>query len=201
MDNKQKLLNAALELAPFEGWCGAMLAHAARNADLAEQEVYRLFPKGSADIIAYYIEQTDSAMTLHMQTDEIRALRLPQRIREAVLFRLRHSIPHREAIRRALAFFYLPQNYGKSIKTLYTTVDAIWHAAGDSSVDFSFYTKRLTLAAIYSTTLIIWLDDISENQSDTAAFLDRRLNDVAAFGKFKASISPFKKATTAKRSA
>ena len=32
------------------------------------------------------------------------------------------------------------------------TVDAIWHAAGDRSADFSWYTKRAILAAVYAAT-------------------------------------------------
>ena len=36
------------------------------------------------------------------------------------------------------------------------TVDAIWHAAGDRSADFSWYTKRAILAAVYTATVLYW---------------------------------------------
>ena len=43
------------------------------------------------------------------------------------------------------------------MKLLYSTVDAMWRAAGDTSTDFNFYTKRAILSAVYSSTLMRWL--------------------------------------------
>jgi ubiquinone biosynthesis protein COQ9 len=57
-------------------------------------------------------------------------------------------------------------------------VDAIWHAAGDRSADFSWYTKRAILTAIYSATLLFWLRDSSDEDADTRAFLARRMQGV-----------------------
>jgi ubiquinone biosynthesis protein COQ9 len=70
-----------------------------------------------------------------------------------------------------------------SARTLARTVDAIWHAAGDRSADFSWYTKRLILAAIYGSTLLFWLRDDSEDDGPTLGYLDRRLADHARFHK------------------
>jgi ubiquinone biosynthesis protein COQ9 len=69
-----------------------------------------------------------------------------------------------------------------AIRLLYETVDGIWYAAGDSATDFSFYTKRATLAGIYAATLLYWLEDRSPGFADTRAFLDRRLAEVARIG-------------------
>ena len=71
----------------------------------------------------------------------------------------------------------------RSLRLLYGTVDGIWHAAGDRATDFSFYTKRGTLAAVYAATLLFWLDDSSPDFDDTRAFLDRQLAGVASIGK------------------
>ena len=69
----------------------------------------------------------------------------------------------------------LPQHAPLALRLLYETVDGIWYAAGDHATDFSFYTKRATLAGIYAATLLYWLDDRSPDFADTRAFLDRRL--------------------------
>ena len=66
------------------------------------------------------------------------------------------------------------------------TADLMWRIAGDTSTDFNHYTKRMTLGAVYGSTLLVWLDDQSEGWSETAAFLDRRIDDVMKFEKFKA---------------
>jgi len=91
--------------------------------------------------------------------------------------------PWREAVRRALAVLALPQHAPLGLRLLYQTVDAIWYAAGDRATDFSFYTKRSTLAAIYAATLLYWLGDSSPDFADTRAFLDRRLAGAASIGK------------------
>ena len=65
------------------------------------------------------------------------------------------------------------------------TVDAIWHAAGDRSADFSWYTKRAILTAIYSATILYWLRDMSEDDADTLAFLDRRLAGLGRVGRLR----------------
>jgi ubiquinone biosynthesis protein COQ9 len=76
----------------------------------------------------------------------------------------------------------LPQHAPLALRLLYETVDGIWYAAGDNATDFSFYTKRITLAGIYAATLLYWLDDRSEGFAETRAFLERRLADAARFG-------------------
>jgi ubiquinone biosynthesis protein COQ9 len=62
------------------------------------------------------------------------------------------------------------------------TVDAIWRSAGDRSADFSWYTKRAILAAVYGATLLYWLRDSSEDDAATLGFLDRRLAGVGRIG-------------------
>jgi ubiquinone biosynthesis protein COQ9 len=71
------------------------------------------------------------------------------------------------------------------LRLLYHTVDDIWYAAGDRATDFSFYTKRATLAAIYAATLLYWLEDSSSDFADTRAFLERRLAGVARIGRVR----------------
>ena len=91
-------------------------------------------------------------------------------------------LPHREAVRRGLTFLSLPQNAGLALKILYDSVDEIWRAIGDRSTDYNFYSKRLLLAGVYSATLLYWLDDRSDGQQDTKAFLERRINEVLKVG-------------------
>jgi ubiquinone biosynthesis protein COQ9 len=64
---------------------------------------------------------------------------------------------------------------------------------GDKSTDFSFYTKRFSLAAVYSSTLLFWLNDTSSDQEETSFFLDRRLNDISKISNLKKPFSFIKK--------
>ena len=71
----------------------------------------------------------------------------------------------------------------------YNTVDVIWRAAGDTSTDFNFYTKRGLLAAVYASTVLFWLDDRSEDCAATWAFLDRRIAEVMQFPQVRARVA------------
>ena len=94
--------------------------------------------------------------------------------------------PAREAIRRGLAILAMPQNLPLALRISWRTADHMWRIAGDTSTDFNHYTKRMTLGAVYGSTLLVWLDDQSEGWSETAAFLDRRIDNVMKFEKLKA---------------
>ena len=63
----------------------------------------------------------------------------------------------------------------------------MWRAAGDTATDFNHYSKRAILGAVYSASLLYWLDDDSEDQAATWDFIDRRIDGIMKFEKTKAS--------------
>ena len=90
-------------------------------------------------------------------------------------------------MRSALAILAMPQNVPLALKTGWRSADLMWRLAGDTATDYNHYSKRLILSAVYTSTLLAWIDDDSEGWSQTAAFLDRRLGDVMRFEKWKAA--------------
>ena len=123
-------------------------------------------------------------MTVALAARTLSDLRFRDRVALAVRLRLERA--DREIVRRGMTLFALPQNAGAGSALLWGTADAIWTALGDSSRDVNWYTKRLTLSAVYSATVLYWLGDQSEGHADTWAFLDRRIEDVMRFEKAKA---------------
>ena len=117
-------------------------------------------------------------MLAALGAEDISGLRIHEKVALAVEKRLEILVPHREAVRRGLSWLAMPQNAVLGARLLYRTVDDIWYAIGDRSVDFSFYTKRGLLAGVVGSTTLFWLDDNSENGADTSAFLERRIADV-----------------------
>jgi ubiquinone biosynthesis protein COQ9 len=109
---------------------------------------------------------------------DLAAMKIREKVAAGVRARLEAVAAHREAVRSGLSFFALPQNAAAGLGCLYRTVDAIWYAAGDKATDYNFYTKRALLAGVYSSTLLFWLNDKSEDCSATWAFLDRRIGEV-----------------------
>ncbi len=177
------LIEAMLPDVPFDGWSRAALRDAARRIGMPGGEAMVLFPDGTASLVACFSRWADDRMLERLETLSLEPLRVPDRIALAIVVRLEIIEPWREPVRRALSVLALPQHAPLALRLLYHTVDGIWYAAGDRATDFSFYTKRVTLAAIYAVTLLYWLEDSSPNFSDTRGFLDRRLAEVALVGK------------------
>src|SRR5258705_26466 len=99
-----------------------------------------------------------------------------------------HADAHteKEAARRAAALLSLPMHAALGAKLMYRTVDAMWRAAGDTSTDFNFYTKRGILAGVYGSTAMRWFNDTSADEKPTEEFLAARIDNVMQFEKFKA---------------
>jgi ubiquinone biosynthesis protein COQ9 len=173
---------AALPHVPFDGWTFRAVRAGLADIGAAPEDAAQLFPGGAPDMIEAFCDWADRGMGEAAAALDP-ALRLHQRVRAVIALRLEQNQPHKEAIRRAMALLALPGNARLSAACTARTVDAIWHAAGDRSTDFSWYTKRAILAAVYGATVLYWLRDVSEDGEATLAFLDRRLADVGRMGR------------------
>jgi ubiquinone biosynthesis protein COQ9 len=182
-DQRAALIEAMLPNVPFDGWSRPALRAAARHIGMPADEALALFPNGAAELVACVSRWADRHMLDRLEAMVLEPLRIPERIALAITIRLEILAPWREAVRRALSVLALPQHVPLGLRLLYGTVDGIWYAAGDRATDFSFYSKRGTLAAVYAATLLYWLDDSSPDFGDTRDFLERRLAGVASIGK------------------
>jgi ubiquinone biosynthesis protein COQ9 len=173
--------------AAFDGWSDAALAMAANELGVPAERARLAFRDGQAAMIDAWFEAVDKAMLDAFPPERIAAMKIRDRIRELVLFRLETMRPHREALRRALAVLALPQNVAAAARLAWRAADRIWRVAGDTATDFNHYSKRVILVGVYGSTTLIFLEDVSEDLADTRAFLNRRIDDVMRFEKFKAS--------------
>jgi ubiquinone biosynthesis protein COQ9 len=172
---------ALLPHVPFDGWTRRALRAGLADIGVAPDDAELLFPGGAADMIEAFCDWADRRMADGAATLDP-AMRLHQRVRAVIALRLEQNRPHKEAIRRALALLALPGHARLAAVCTARTVDAIWHAAGDRSADFSWYTKRAILAAVYGATVLYWLRDQGEDDAETLGFLDRRLAGVGRIG-------------------
>lgn len=179
--------------AAFDGWTVRALDAAAGQIGIDPALARLAFDAearhgGPGRMIDAWFDHIDDAMAQAVPAEELATMGVTGRIRRLVTARLDLVHRDREALRRALAILALPQNIGLAARLGWRTVDRIWRQAGDKSVDFSFYTRRATLGAVYSATILTFLDDESDGMADTRAFLDRRLADVGRFEKAKAQL-------------
>ncbi|HKU97698.1 MAG TPA: COQ9 family protein [Vineibacter sp.] len=188
---RDRVLDAVLFNVAFDGWGPAGVRAAVRDGSITAEEAALAFPGGAVEMIAYHSARADRRLVEELERRNIVGLKIRERITLGVHVRLEQNAAHREAVRRALTILALPIHAPLAAQLLYRTVDAIWYAAGDRSADFSFYTKRATLAAVYSSTVLYWLNDRSDGMSATWAFLDRRIEDVMRFERLKTQVRDF----------
>lgn len=183
---RRRLALAVGENAVFDGWTQAAVDATADQIGVDRDQARLAMPKSQSGLIDLYVRGIDRQLEADFPPERIASLKIRERIRSLIWRRLELMGPAREAVRRGLAILAMPQNVPLALRMSWRTADQMWRIAGDSSTDFNHYTKRLTLSAVYGSTLLAWLDDQTENWADTSAFLDRRIDDVMQFERLKA---------------
>ena len=182
---KDKVLEHALQHVPFDGWTKAAFESALEDANLDLETGYRLFPKGEADLPIYFHEYGDKKMLEALAEADLYAMRYSEKIAEAIWLRVTVVESHQILIRKLMATFLLPINMLPGTKLVWGTADKIWTFMDDDSEDYNWYTKRMILSGIISSTFLFFIGDRSEGCIDTREFIHRRINDVMEFEKIK----------------
>lgn len=190
---RAQVLAAALPNVPFDGWTLTTLRQAAEAAGIAREAQRAAFPLGVIDLVTYWSDACDAEMVRRLAAQDLPAMKVRARIATAVRTRLETMAGDRIAARKALSLFALPFHAAAGLTCLAHTVDAMWRAAGDTSSDFNWYTKRALLAGVYSATLTTWLSDTSPDAADTEAFLAARIDNVMQIEKLKSRAGQFAK--------
>jgi ubiquinone biosynthesis protein COQ9 len=184
--DREALLAAALGLAPETGWMDATLRAAAEQLGLDAGRVMLACPNGVADLLDLFARQAADAAQSHLAGRDLSGLKIREKVTAGVRAYLDFLEPHRAAVRRAAGS---PYNALSGPKALWAAADAIWAGLGDSSVDFNWYTKRMTLSAVVGSTLVAWLG--TEDRAEVDAFLARRIENVMEFERFKKQAADF----------
>lgn len=182
------ILDAARIHVIFDGWSETTFAASLADANVSPADARALFPRGAIDLAAAFHFAGDAALARRLAESDLGAMRYSERVAFAVMERLRIAAPDREVVRRSAAFFALPIHGATASKCMWHTADTIWTALGDTSTDYNWYSKRLTLSGVYASSLLYWLGDDSADFAATSAFVDRRIGDVMSIEKGKAQL-------------
>jgi ubiquinone biosynthesis protein COQ9 len=183
---RERLALTVGENAVFDGWSKSAVDSAAALLGIVPAQARLAMPRTQAGMVDAYIDAVDRELEKRWPPEKLATLKIRERIRTLVWTRIEIMADAREAVRRALAILAMPQNAALGLRIGWRTADHMWRLAGDTSTDFNHYTKRMTLSALYGSTLLSWLDDDSESWSATSAFLHRRIDNVMSFEKWKA---------------
>lgn len=186
---RDRLIDAVVLHVPFDGWTATALKRAAEDVGIDMADADALFPGTARDMIAWHSKMADRRMMAALQEMDLDSMKIRDRIAAAVMTRLTQCAGDRDAIRHGMTVLSKPSNAGLAMQLLYRTVDDMWFAAGDRSTDWNFYSKRMLLGGVYSSTVLVWLNDHSEDFADTRAFLARRIENVMQVPKVKAKLA------------
>lgn len=189
---RDRLLEAALEHAAFDGWGEHTFRRAAEDAGVDLATARRLFPQGPSGLLDWLDDWADRKLLAAVAGEDLAKLPVRRRIARLVRARFEGLAPHREAVRRALLARGLPRNLPGGFSALWRACDRIWSAAGFDDVTkdgASWYSRRILLAGVLVATLLYWLEDESEGFRETWTFLDRRLEDVVTIGRLPARLA------------
>lgn len=180
------ILDAMMAHVPFDGWSQESINKAAEDVGVTKGFVKLAFPQGAVDMVDAYLKRIDDQMLKQLLKLSVADMKIRDRISTAIKTRMQINLQNREVVSRTVTFLAMPQNTPLSVRSLWRTADMMWRWAGDEATDYNHYTKRLVLSGVYSTTLLYWLNDDSEDFSGTWQFLDRRIENVMQFEKAKA---------------
>lgn len=184
VDDRDMLLESALQFVGDKGWTDAALISGAQHIGLSPAAI-GLLPRGPAELVEYFEKKCNMELTSILQSSKAdwQNMRTTQRVKEGLKMRLQMNVPHIETWAQALSIRAQPRNVPSALEQLAQITDDVWHAAGDKSTDYNWYTKRGLLASVYTATELYMLTDYSPGFADTWDVLDRRLQDVMTIGR------------------
>ena len=196
--DKVDLVTKMLNHVPDLGWTWDALYKAAFNSkklkSLTEEELQTLFDNKISNIIGIFNDKLDEEMYVIFNSQNNKNLGVTQTVKALVLSRFRASENCKSIIKTSLFFMAQPGNAYEALNQLMKTSSKIWEIAGDTSTGRNFYSKRLILAGVYSSTLAYWLAKETRSIDESEDFLDKRLDDVKNIGKIsKQSIEVFER--------
>ncbi len=184
---EQRVLDAALALAPETGWNMRLVEKACARAGVRAGYARLLLPHGPRDLAALLSRRHDAAALKALSATDASALKVRERIKAAVEARIEAAVADEPALKRALAFLALPLNLGLAARLGWESADTLWRWAGDTATDENHYSKRAILAGILATTLAVRL---ARGREAASRHLDWRIGQVMSFEKWKAGLKP-----------
>lgn len=186
-ETEQQVLDEAVRLAPGRGWTRPMAVDAARAAGLSEPEGELLLPHWQRDLAALLSRRHDDKAMAALSLIDAGALKIREKIRTGVIARLDAARADEAAVRRWAGFLSLPLNLPLALRLVWESADHLWRWAGDVATDENHYSKRAILSGILVTCLAI---DMASGREAALAHLDRSIDNVMSFEKWKAGLKP-----------
>lgn len=186
-DLPDHIIDTALTLAAERGWLSLGLADIAEAATVSLSVLHQHYRSKDA-ILEAYARRVDTAVLDAVETErkaEAEAGEAPEsprdRLFDVLMRRFDAMTPHKPAIKvLAKEFQSNPLAACSGAGTLFRSMDWMLEAAGIESTGLKGMVRSRGLAGVWVATLADWVEDETEDQSETMASLDRYLRRAEA---------------------
>ena len=182
---KLSLLKDVKKIVRKDGWSRNLLKKLI-NSKIKSSDLIYLFPNGYVDILDITLDEINKSLEKRIKKTNIINLSLTKRIKKILSTRLDILDEDKIFYKKTFYHLLLPNNSKIMKKKLYNSVDTMWYLAGDHSTDFSFYSKRLTLAAIYTNALFVFYNQDIEKAGSS---IDKNLERISKIPRIKEKFS------------
>jgi ubiquinone biosynthesis protein COQ9 len=166
-----------------EDLCDNALIIASENSGFDRNYHKLLFQGGMREVIKYLSQFHDDKMLESLSKDD-----LPEKVtpKIALATKTRIKLMNKVVLQKICNFYTNPLYSHDGIKNSFITCSKIWKYAGDKSIDYNYYTKRILLLSVYLPSIMHYLGDESENYTKTDQFINSSLEKIVKFGSLKA---------------
>jgi len=198
LKNQNKfLLNKRLEILKFfkksvekKGLRFDTINILSNDYNINENEIHLLFPEGNTDIIKFTLNQLNNDLENYCNKFNLIRLPLHKRIKKILLCKILLMDKEKNFYRKIFLNLLLPKKNLSISNQLYKSINQIWLIAGDTSVDFNYYTKRLILTGIYTRVILFFFNN--NDQEKLEEIIDTNLKRVSKIPELKLKIKLFK---------
>lgn len=179
-DVKLQILKAGLDFVPEHGWSKQSIALGAQSLGLSSSS-HTLIEDGGVDLVHYFNILCNEKLESYLKeqySENKTKIDIQNYIEDALENRLRMIIPFVSKWPEAMALMISPLQVPTDSKNLLDLVDIIWSLSGDTSLSLTWYSKRLSLAAVYRMCELSLVQDKSSEYIDTFDFLHRRVENI-----------------------
>ena len=190
LNKRLKILKFAKIVVAKDGLTSNTFKTISKKYDLNIDEMNLLFPGGKNDFLQFVLEQLNIDLENYCKKLDLIRLPVHKRIRKILLSKIYIMNKEKKFYKKIFLSLLIPKRKFSLPIKLYKSVDQIWFIAGDTSVDFNFYTKRLILAGIYSRVIFFFFNN--NNQTLLEDLLDSSLKRVSKIPELKTKFNIFK---------
>ncbi len=173
---KVQFVQVLARLLIFDEWNNKLLLDAEKECGFVKGYCHIIFPNGLREIVDFFESWQDQKM-LELLSQQETPAKIKDKIDLALKIRIKNCTPKLVHLKNR-TYFTTPSNTLFATKIGFRTCDLIWRYAGDTSIDYNYYTKRSLLFSVYISSILYYIQDESENNIDTDKYITKSLSGI-----------------------